>query len=714
MRYILIFLILAGQGISVSFTWSLTLEEQAFIYRQGVQNYEKNWNRWQEAGEPWGRYSVRIAADYAYTLVSAHCFFSEPTTTPISPPTLPMERLVPLLELIRTMQDRNPDSPTCGNFRWYWEQTTVQDRNAVEFVLGRLIFCKQHEDALCEPARKVLETILIPAAEALLKHTVSSDYTNIALLNSSNLILLGELYNRNDWSQEGLRRLNRFLAHTWQNGVSEFSTPVYYALNLETLAMLARGTKTPAIRQKAETLLEYFTAEIACRWFFPAQRLAGAYSRTYHYADSDPYLLYVLQCWGWEPLPQESSNITMIGILNGGYFPPSPSSILSPRLVKQQSTEGEQGSLVTFLTPQFAMGSAFLPNGCRKDDVLFAIDLPNRPRCYFFPDGRENPYGNQRFLASNNHLRAYHLQPSRFLVQQEKPWQVNLEVEYSLAKEDWQEENLTRLQSHFIFPIPDAFWLDGEKISLAEIEKKRSLNHLVLQFDQLFLHIWIQGIYPSHRSMQLFCVADSPDGRSMRLTADHGLLQEKKESCGIRNWIFLMSDQLETDWNATPASWQTYETVDFTDHGRKILEKGIPELAQYVTSTATILSIDLQPGESQTWQAWDGKFCSLFQEDDFLWCNHEIEYPLEVTQKGEYRLKALAMAETEKQNSFWYCLSPEQPFTSASFSPSSQWEWKTLPFSEQSTVPLHGSYRLKIHPREFNLRLRSLQLERIR
>lgn len=714
MRYFLILALGMGWGMFVPAGWCLSLEEQAFIYHQGVRNYERNWNRWQEAGEPWERYSVRMAADYAYALVSAEQFFSrQDVSAKISPSPLPMERITPLLELLQTMQDRNPDSPTYGNFRWYWGQEGVQDRNAVEFVAGRLIFCKQHEKVLPESARKMLETILLPAAEALQKHTVTSDYTNIAILNSSNLILLGELCGRDDWYQEGTRRLHRFIAHTWKNGVSEFSTPVYYALNLETLATLARGTKNSAIRQKAETLLEYFTAEIACRWFFPAHRLSGAYSRTYHYADSDPYLLYVLQCWGWEPLPPQTANITMIGILNGSYFPPPPTPAPMPRLI-QQSIGGEQGSLTTFLTPKFAMGSAFLTEGYRKDDVLFAVDLPNRPRCYFFPDGCENPYGNQRFLASNQHLRAYHLQPSRFLVRQEKPWLVSLEVEYSLTKEDWKEENRTRLQSHFLFPIPDAFWLNGKKISLEELEKNHSLRHVVLQYDQIFLHLWLEGIYPENRSTPVFCKADSPDERSMRLTIDHGLLQEKKERCGIRKLIFLMSDQLEDDWNVTPNSWKTYETVDFTHQGRKLLENGIPELAPLAAMPIPVQKIDLQVGESQIWQAEDGKFCPLFQENHFLWVNHEVEYGLNVLHPGEYRLKALVWAENDKQNSFWFRLTSEQPFSVASFPPCRNWEWREVSLPEKAPLFFHGTHLLEIRPREYNLRVKALQIERVR
>jgi len=118
-----------------------------------------------------------------------------------------LERLEKLFKVGSMMQDRNKDSKGFGNLRWYWGTEGVTDYNAVEFCMqsASLIWIR-HRDKLPEKARTILREILDYAVEGCMRHKVRDTYTNIALMNAANLILLGETLEMTAVADEGYRR----------------------------------------------------------------------------------------------------------------------------------------------------------------------------------------------------------------------------------------------------------------------------------------------------------------------------------------------------------------------------------------------------------------------------------------------------------------------------------------------------------------------------
>src|SRR5579871_1297286 len=45
------------------------------------------------------------------------------------------EKWAAIVDLAEELHDRDPGSPTYGNYRWYWRDRHPNDRNAVEFCL---------------------------------------------------------------------------------------------------------------------------------------------------------------------------------------------------------------------------------------------------------------------------------------------------------------------------------------------------------------------------------------------------------------------------------------------------------------------------------------------------------------------------------------------------------------------------------------------------
>jgi len=108
-----------------------------------------------------------------------------------------LPRVARLVEIADSMQDKDPASETFGNFRWYWRNRKVTDLNAVEFILHHLIpLWADHRHRLGAKTRSTLQQCLRRSADGCLKHKVHPSYTNIAVSNAVNLILLGEQFGR--------------------------------------------------------------------------------------------------------------------------------------------------------------------------------------------------------------------------------------------------------------------------------------------------------------------------------------------------------------------------------------------------------------------------------------------------------------------------------------------------------------------------------------
>ncbi len=194
------------------------------------------------------------------------------------------ERVEPLLALSRRMQDQDSKSKNWGNFRWYWRDAGVTDTNAVEFVMhDALLIDIRHRDWLADKSREELADFLRLGMEGCRRHRVPTDYTNIAILNAGNLIVLGERLHRMEATEEGYRRLDALCSLTAVLGVHEFCSPTYYGTDLNGLLLIRCYALHERQRNQAGALLRLFWTDIAANWFPAAQRLSGCHSRSYDY-----------------------------------------------------------------------------------------------------------------------------------------------------------------------------------------------------------------------------------------------------------------------------------------------------------------------------------------------------------------------------------------------------------------------------------------------
>ena len=94
------------------------------------------------------------------------------------------------------------------------------------------------------------------------------------------------------------------------------------------------------------------------------------------------------------------------------------------------------------------------------------VDLPGgreQPRCYFIPDGREDPYGKKKYeTGSAKHLKALHMQPFWAGVQRSCD-ALGLVI---YRRRDLKAAEVIHVQSHFVLRRTDDIRLGGKRLAM--------------------------------------------------------------------------------------------------------------------------------------------------------------------------------------------------------------------------------------------------------
>lgn len=399
---------------------------------------------WDSCSSPSENPGSRTLFSYALALCEAH---ARP------------ERLERLFELATSMQDRDTNSRTYGNFRWYWRDPRVMDANAVDFCMrGGALLWLRHRDFIPPAARDRLRQILDAGIQGLLKHKVAESYSNIAIMNAGDLILLGEAIGDPTASAEGYARLDRVLRYTRQFGTHEFVSPTYTGVDLDGLGLIAAFCREDRGRAQARQLLELLWTDIALNWFEPAQRLAGANSRTYDYLQGRGYLDVALRFNGWLNPAKEPADPEVIYAALAQWPPPAALRSLShqfPRRVRQSWGPEAWHSRTHYLLPDITLSTLASSYGGWMDMPL-TLDLPAgaKPvRGYFIADARDDPYGKKK-IPAGAHQKALHLNPLWAGAQLDSN-----ALALVLYREKDIPTNALVLNSNFVMPLEaDAFY----------------------------------------------------------------------------------------------------------------------------------------------------------------------------------------------------------------------------------------------------------------
>ncbi|MDB5802083.1 MAG: hypothetical protein JWL63_3022 [Rhodocyclales bacterium] len=235
------------------------------------------------------------------------------------------DHITQALEALRGMQDANPLSKTYGNIHWYSGDKQITDRNGVEFVVRQAgLLWLLYADQLSPAQRAPLQQMLELAKTGITRHGVAVSYTNIHLMKTWNLVALGDGLHDADLSAQAQAMLRDWLAYTARFGITEYLSPTYYAISLESLALIANLAHDPVTRQLARDGLDVVWGDMALNWYAPAERLGGTHSRDYDRLFNVGGINELAASAGWVPGKQARTTGNADGpYAHFAYSPPS-------------------------------------------------------------------------------------------------------------------------------------------------------------------------------------------------------------------------------------------------------------------------------------------------------------------------------------------------------------------------------------------------------
>ena len=331
------------------------------------------------------------------------------------------------LRLGRAMQDTDPTSPTFGNYRWRKNDAAVSDLNAVEFATELSALLRlEYAERLTPAARDLLDAMHRDALVGMKNHSVGPGYTNIYLKKTFNHLALGRMYG-DEIEETGRGMWAAWLANVRTDGLREYTSPTYYGVTLDALALIRRCARDDTIRSAAERALVLVWSSIAANWFAPAERLCGPHSRDYDYLFGRGYCDEHLADAGWlSAPPRPDGGGWLAGVPHGTlrvlrearrWEPPAALREgplgTAPRFVVQRFNHAPWGRATNWVSRSCSIGVAGECVG--PEDKTLVINLPGdrtTPNVTVVFDGRGDPYGRLRQpVGYDGHHKAHHLKP---------------------------------------------------------------------------------------------------------------------------------------------------------------------------------------------------------------------------------------------------------------------------------------------------------------
>ena len=284
-------------------------------------------------------------------------------------------------------------------------------------------------------------------------------------------------------------------------GVHEFCSPTYYGTDLNGLLMIQSYAHHERQQRQADALLHLFWTDIAANWFPAARRLGGSHSRSYDYLRGLGALDWHLWVHGWLDADSPSGAERAEPWSDQWRVPPQLAEMARhqlPRLVRQHWGFLPAEGRTQMIYPDVALSCCGAAYG--NQDSTLVVDLaPGKgtvpfllgqksgqsprelPRCFFIPDGRDDPYGKAKYATgAAGHLKALHMQP--FWAGAQRSCDALGLVIYRGA--DVANAKVTRVQSHFRLPAggPTPF---GSTASGCPRRQARWTNQTKFRFRQM-------------------------------------------------------------------------------------------------------------------------------------------------------------------------------------------------------------------------------------
>ena len=316
---------------------------------------------------------------------------------------LEIKRAEAVIDAILDCQDMDARSPHYGNFKWEHEDLAVEDLNAVQFVLVRLIpLLLKQSDCLSEELVERVRARIRLALDEIRRIDVSTTYSNIVAQDIANSILGGQLLNRPEYLRRGLAKLRTWMNVIDQSGIPhEYNSPTYSFVSIDALYKVVEFSEHPEARTLAQLIISRIGLSLALRLHAKTGRLAPPHCRAY-YPD--------LMC------ERTAEASTLSQLIAQGKIPGWLETVLNhrpiPMTVTETSDAGAGTVISSYLDSEFSLGVAsqelatqsnrFISNQSNVFSIHYTRDNQSAPGVVF-----------SRYLINDKWLGDYRTTPSR-------------------------------------------------------------------------------------------------------------------------------------------------------------------------------------------------------------------------------------------------------------------------------------------------------------
>ena len=195
-----------------------------------------------------------------------------------------IERAEAVINAVLGCQDMDPRSPHYGNFKWEHEDEAVEDLNAVQFVLIRLIpLLLNRSDCLSRDLVERVRTRIRLGLDEIRRIDVSPKYSNIVAQDIANSILGGQLLNLPVYTQRGIAKLRKWLNVIDESGIPhEYNSPTYSFVCIEALHKIVAFSEESQASLLARLIISRIGLSVALRLHPETGRLAPPHCRAYY------------------------------------------------------------------------------------------------------------------------------------------------------------------------------------------------------------------------------------------------------------------------------------------------------------------------------------------------------------------------------------------------------------------------------------------------
>ena len=314
-----------------------------------------------------------------------------------------IERAEAVFNAVLDCQDMDARSPHYGNFKWEHEDQAVEDLNAVQFVLVRLIpMLLNRSDRLSGALVERLKARIRIGLDEIRRIDVSPIYSNIVAQDIANSVLGGQLLQLPEYRQRGIAKLREWLRVIDQSGIPhEYNSPTYSFVSIEAMHKVAKFSDQAEASILAQLIVSRIGLSVALRIHPKTGRLAPPHCRAY-YPD--------LVC------ERAAEASTFSQLIKQGKLPSWLATVLkhrpAPMMVTETSDAAAGTVISSYLDSEYSMGVAsqelatqsnrFISNQSNVFSIHYTKGNQSRPGVVF-----------SRYLINDKWLGDYRTTDSR-------------------------------------------------------------------------------------------------------------------------------------------------------------------------------------------------------------------------------------------------------------------------------------------------------------